>query len=89
MTVARTHTQPIPTAASIAWRGCVSLVARLINRWIAGEIARREREAARVALCRFADRELKNIGVDRCRIGDAGTAIARERERLQTCGQSR
>jgi uncharacterized protein YjiS (DUF1127 family) len=89
MTIARTDTQPTAVAAPLDWRARASLFGHLMNRWIADVIARREQEAARVALCRFGDRNLKDIGVDRCRIGDAGTAIARERTRLQACRQSR
>jgi uncharacterized protein YjiS (DUF1127 family) len=48
-------------------------IGRLINRWIAAAIARRERQAALYVLHRFSDRELKDIGL--CR-GDLGDGLA-------------
>lgn len=59
------------------------LLGRLIDRWVASVIARREREAALEALRRLGDRELKDAGIYRHQIGDALTEIARERTRLQ------
>ena len=47
---------------------------RLINRWIAAEIARRERQAAIVALRQLSDRELKDIGLTR---GEIGVGLAK------------
>jgi drug/metabolite transporter (DMT)-like permease/uncharacterized protein YjiS (DUF1127 family) len=44
---------------------------RLVNGRIAAEIARHERRAAKVALCRLDDRELKDFGVCRCQIDGA------------------
>ena len=50
MTAIRTNIQPSSTDTPILPGGSGSLVIRLVNRWVAGMIARREREAARVAL---------------------------------------
>lgn len=70
------------------WREFTALVGRFVNRWIAGMIARCEREATLAALRRLGDRELKDIGIRRCEIGDALTEAARERTRLQQSRQS-
>jgi uncharacterized protein YjiS (DUF1127 family) len=62
------------------------LFGRLVNHWIAGVIARCERQAARVALRQLDDRELKDIGIYRHQLGDAFSEIARDRLRLQRRG---
>lgn len=56
---------------------------RLINRWIAGMIARSEREATRAALRYLDDRQLKDIGIYRGQIDDAFAASGRQRLRSQ------
>ncbi len=87
MTAIRTNIQPSSTGAP-AWLGeSGSLLNRLINRWVAGIIARREREAARVALRQLDDRKLKDIGIRRHQLGKSFSEIARERLRLQWRGQ--
>jgi uncharacterized protein YjiS (DUF1127 family) len=43
----------------------------VVNGRIAAEIARHERRAAKVALCRLDDRELKDFGICRCQIANA------------------
>ena len=83
-----TDIRPISTASPLVWRRCVSLVSHLINSWIAGVIARCEREAALAAMRQLDDRELKDMGIRRCQLGDAFNQIARERTRLQRCRQS-
>lgn len=79
------HPSPSTPATS---REFASLVGRLVNRWIAGVIARCEREAALATPRRLDDRQLKDIGINRCQIGDVVTEVARERSRLQRCRQS-
>ena len=56
MTAIRTNIQPSSTDTAILPGGPGSLLNRLVNRWVAGMIARREREAARVALRQLDDR---------------------------------
>lgn len=79
----RTNIHPSAPAAPAVWETLTMLFGRLVNRWIAGVIARCEREAALAALRQLDDRELKDMGIRRCQIGDALTEIARERTRLQ------
>jgi uncharacterized protein YjiS (DUF1127 family) len=56
---------------------------RLLNRWIAAFIAHRERQANLVALRHLSDRDLKDIGIHRCEIGDALAERAKARQRMQ------
>ena len=69
MTAIRTNIQPSSTDTPILPGGLGSLLNRLVNRWVADIIARREREAARVALRQLDDRERKDIGVYRHQLG--------------------
>jgi hypothetical protein len=86
MTAFRTNIQPLSTDTQISPRRLVILLNRLVNRWVAGIIARCEREAAGAALRHRDDRELKDIGIDR-QLGDASTEM-RQRMRLQRRGQT-
>jgi uncharacterized protein YjiS (DUF1127 family) len=73
-------------AAPTIWRGAAVFLARLgrlINRWIAAFIAQRERQASLVALRYLSDRDLKDIGINRCDIGDALVDRAKARLRMQ------
>lgn len=88
MIAIRTNIQPSSADTKISPGALGILLNRLVNRWVAGIIARCEREAAGVALCQRDDRELKDIGIDRRQLGDAFTEIARERMRLQQRGQA-
>ena len=88
MTAIRTNIQPSSTGTQISPGGLGILLKRLVNRWVAGIIARCEREAAGVALRQHDDRELKDIGIDRHQLGDAFSEIARQRMRLQQRGQT-
>jgi uncharacterized protein YjiS (DUF1127 family) len=85
-----THTDIRPSSSAVPtiWGRFAVLFGRLANRCIARVIARWERQAARVALRRLDDRELKDIGVHRHRIDGALTEIAHERTRLQQHRQS-
>jgi uncharacterized protein YjiS (DUF1127 family) len=56
---------------------------RLVNRVIAAAIAHRERQANLVALRHLSDRDLKDIGIYRCEIGDALAERAQDRRRIQ------
>jgi len=69
-------------AVFLARLGC------LINRVIAAVIARRERQANLVALRHLSDRDLKDIGLYRCEIGDALEQRARDRRRIQQSQRS-
>src|SRR5258708_40133330 len=66
---------------------------RLVNRVIAAAIAHRERQANLVALRHLSDRDLKDIGIYRCEIGDALEERAQARQRMQRtqrcCGKVR
>jgi hypothetical protein len=75
--------QPSTTDTPILPGGLGVLLGRLVNRWIAGVIARHEREAALIMLRQLGDRELKDVGIDQHRIGDSLTDAARERTPLQ------
>ena len=72
------------------WPGGLEiLLNRLVNRWVAGIIARREfAKTARAALRHRDNRGLKDIGIDQHQLGDAFSEIARERLRLQRRGQT-
>jgi uncharacterized protein YjiS (DUF1127 family) len=58
-------------------------IGRLINRCIAAAIARHERQANLFALRKLSDRELRDIGLYRCDIGEGLAEAARTRIRLQ------
>ena len=88
MTAIRTNIQPSSTDKEVLPGGLGSLLSRLVNRWVAGVIARSERQAARIALRQLDDRELKDIGLRRSQIGDAVDDIASERTRRQQRGLS-
>ena len=79
------NTTPNYAAPAIRRGVAVSLarLGRLINRWIAAFIAHRERQANLVALRHLTDRELKDIGIYRCEIGDALAERARARQRMR------
>ena len=84
----RLHIQPSGSTTPAIWRGFAVSLGRLIDRWIASIIASREREAALVVLRDLGDRELKDIGIYRCKIGDTLSEIARDRTWLQRCRRS-
>ena len=84
MTTTRTNIQPLPTNTLFLLRGLGFRLSRLVNRWIASWLARREREAVLATLRDLGDRDLKDVGISRYQI-DALTEIARERARLQRC----
>ena len=88
MTAIRTSIRPSSTDTPILPGGLASLLNRLVNRWVAGVIARAERQAARAALRQLDDRELKDIGIYRHQLGDAFSEIVRERQRLQRRGRA-
>jgi uncharacterized protein YjiS (DUF1127 family) len=56
---------------------------RLVNSVIAAAIAHRERQANLVALRHLSDRDLKDIGIYRCEIGDALMERAQHRQGIQ------
>ena len=73
-------------AAPTIRRGAAFFLARLgrlVNRWIAALIAHRERQASLVALRYLSDRDLKDIGINRCDIGDALADRAKARLGMQ------
>ena len=59
-----------------------------LNRWVGAMIAHREREAARFALHRLNDRELRDIGIRRDQIADDLAATEQMRARLLGSGNS-
>jgi uncharacterized protein YjiS (DUF1127 family) len=69
-------------AAPAIRRGAAVFLARL-GRFVDRVIAHRERRANLVALRRLCDRDLKDIGIYRCEIGDALDERARARQRIQ------
>jgi uncharacterized protein YjiS (DUF1127 family) len=76
----------IATTGPIIWRGFFIFLVRLgrhVNRRIAAAIARREREAALVALRHFNDRELQDVGISRYQVGDALTDCEQKRRETQ------
>ena len=85
------NTSPYAVTAPGVRRGAAILLARfgnLINRWVAAMIARRERQAALVALRQLSDRDLKDIGLCRNEIGDALAERAEQRARIQNFQRS-
>jgi uncharacterized protein YjiS (DUF1127 family) len=80
----------IPTSATrpFAWRTALWLarLRRLINRFLAAMIARHERHAARVALHRLDDRQLKDLAMTRSQIESRLEELAQMRARMQQPG---
>jgi uncharacterized protein YjiS (DUF1127 family) len=80
----------IPTSASrpFALRSAVWLarLRRLINRFLAAVIARHERHAAREALRKLDDRNLKDFGMYRSQIDSRLEELAQTRARMQQPG---
>jgi uncharacterized protein YjiS (DUF1127 family) len=58
-------------------------LARLINGWVAAVIAERERQANLVLLRSLSDRELRDIGLNRCEIGPGLAEAAKTRLQQQ------
>ena len=58
-------------------------LARLINCWIAALIAHREYQANLALLQSLSHRQLRDIGLDRCRIGEGLAELANDRSRSQ------
>ena len=58
-------------------------LARLINGWVAAVIAERERQANLVVLRSLSDRELRDIGLNRCEIGPGLAEAAKTRLQQQ------
>jgi uncharacterized protein YjiS (DUF1127 family) len=77
-----------PAAIRRAIRIFVRGLGRLVNGWIAALIAQRERQATLVILRSFSDRELRDIGLDRCQIGEGLAEAAKARSRLQQSRRS-
>ena len=88
MIAIRTNLQPSSTGTQVPLAGWGILLSRIVNRCVAGYIARCEREAAGAALRQRDDRALKDIGIQRHRLDDNFTEIARERMRLLQGGQA-
>ena len=80
----------IPTSATrpFAWRTAIRLarVRPLINRFFAPGIGRDERHAAREALRRLDDRQLKDFGMYRAQIDSSLEELAQIRARMQQPG---
>ena len=81
-------TIPTPSTRPFAWRTAIRLarMRRLINRFLAAVIARHERHAAREALRRLDDRQLKDFGIYRAQIDSSLEELAQIRARMQQPG---
>ena len=81
-------TIPASTTRPFAWRTAVRLarMRRLINRFFAAVIARHERHAARIALHRLDDRQLKDLAIARSQIESRLEELAQTRARMQQPG---
>jgi uncharacterized protein YjiS (DUF1127 family) len=55
-------------------------VSRGVNKWIAAMISYRERQVQLALLRSFSDRELKDMGLYRCQIGDGFDQAAKDRQ---------
>ena len=79
------------TTAPSIWREIGYLSARLgrlTNRWIAAATARHERKAALWALGQLSDRELRDMGLNRCDIGVGLAEAAKSRLQKQQTERS-
>lgn len=76
------------TARPFALRAAIWLarLRRLANRFFAAVIARHERHAARIALHRLDDRQLKDIAMARSQIESRLEELAQTRARMQQPG---
>jgi uncharacterized protein YjiS (DUF1127 family) len=76
------------TTRPFALRAAVGLarLRRLINRFLAAAIARHERHAAREALRKLDDRNLKDFGMYRSQIDSRLEELAQTRARMQQPG---
>ena len=76
----------IPTSATRPFAVRLARVRRLINRFLAAVIARHERHAARIALHRLDDRQLKDLAIARSQIDSRLDELAHTRSRMQQPG---
>jgi uncharacterized protein YjiS (DUF1127 family) len=72
-----------PVAFRRSVRFFVIRLARLLNGWVATAIAERERHAQLMVLRTLSDRDLKDVGLNRCQIGEGLAEAAKERSRRQ------
>jgi uncharacterized protein YjiS (DUF1127 family) len=81
-------TIPSSTSRPFAWRTAVLLarLRRLANRFFAAMIARHERHAARVALHRLDDRQLRDLAMTRSEIESRLEELSQTRARMQQPG---
>ena len=78
---ARSAARPSPAYRKA--RFVLKSLAHLINGWIAAAIAQRERQANLYILRKLGERELRDMGLSRNRIGDGLREAAEERAELQ------
>jgi uncharacterized protein YjiS (DUF1127 family) len=78
--------QPAAPTFGVKVAVIVARLRRVVNRLIAAELARRERQIAFAALHTLNDRELKDIGLYRGEIGYGLEEAAKARLRLQQFG---
>jgi len=75
------------SASAVAFRRSARFfivrLARLLNGWVAAAIAERERHAQLTALRTLSDRDLKDVGLNRCQIGEGLAEAAKDRSRCQ------
>ena len=81
-------TVPTSSTRPFVWRTAVRLarMRRLINRFLAAVIARHERHAARIALLRLDDRQLKDLAIARSQIDSRLEELSQTRARMQQPG---
>jgi len=73
-----------PVAFRRSARFFIVRLARLLNGWVANAIAQRERRAQQMVLGRLSDRELRDLGLYRCQIGEGLAEAAKDRARFQS-----
>ncbi len=71
------------TAIRGAFKSSLSAFGRLVHGWVAAIIAHRARQANLVILRSLSDRELKDIGLNRCDIGEGLSEAAKFRLQSQ------
>ena len=79
---------PTPATRPLTWRTALLLARsrRLVNRFLAAVIARHERHATRVAMCRLDDRQLKDIAMVRSQSDSRLEDLAQMRAGMQQPG---
>ena len=77
------YSSAAPGAFRKTIRKATRRLGRLVNNWIAALIAHREYQAQLTLLRSLTDRELRDIGLDRCQAGEGLAEAAQARSRCQ------